>query len=449
MHHGADSAPSDDSPEQEERDVKYPDAVRDLVTPAHAAALSQAVDTLLSVCAGVPSHVAMQPRLVDKANKYLTVHSPLTPRLLAEHLVGTSTLGSELLTRNDPETGRRCRAVAYDSDDAFTLLTVAAKQLAASGVTALLVRNQAKPNSGHMWALFDGEVDPARAFAVLEGWAPGLRTVRERFPNPTVKNGQRLRLPGGCYLPVATDPVPVEVALYGVDDEGPQWEDALSPMAWVLIAGAINPATAIQHAWLPTDQRPAPHVPPQPPGKPAPAPRAIPAAGTIDALVERFNREHPISSLVEANKSGVFRSPWHADSTPSCHRRMDGGREYWVDFSRDNRGGDALALYAALHGFWPAEAEKPERLKALAHAGYELPARKEGCTFERRGDDLLIRLTIANVAKWERAKTSLKQSLAPRYDATEKAWVLPAARAEAVQAWARTFAAAERGERAS
>ncbi len=444
---GADSAPLGDDRVQEEEDVKYPDAVRDLVAPQHAAALSQAVDTLLSVCAGMPSHVAMQPRATEKANKYLTMHTPLTPRLLAEHLAGTSTLGTGLLVRDEPEMGRRCRAVAYDSDDAFTLLTVAARQLAVHDVTALLVRNRAKPNSGHMWVLFDGEVDPARAFAVLEGWAPGLRTVREKFPSPTVKGGHRLRLPGGCYLPVASDPVPVEVALFGVEDETPQWEDALSPMAWVLIAGAVTPAAAIQHAWLPTDQRPTPHVPPKAP--PVHATMAQPTEGSLDAIVARFNREHPISSLVEVNKHGVFHSPWHADTTPSCHRRLDGAREYWVDFSTEQRGGDALALYAALQGFWPRDAAKPDRLGALVHAGYELPKRKEGCTFERRGDELLVRLSISDSAKWERAKESLKHSLAPQYDAAEKAWVLPAARADAVQAWARDFAATERGERAS
>jgi hypothetical protein len=428
--------------------VEYPEAVQGLVAPEHAAALSGAVGVLAGIVGGIGQHVAMQRRTEEKANKYLTVHTPLTPRLIAQHLAGTSTLGTALLTQDDPETGRRARAIAYDSDDQFSLLTVAARQLAAHDVLGLLVRNPTKRNSGHLWVLFDGEVDPARAFAVLEGWAPGLRTVREKFPSPTVKGGHRLRLPGGCYLPVGGDPVPVDVGLVGAGpDEELELVDALSPLAWVVIAGAITPAAVIQHAWLPPSQRPAPHVPQAP--RHAPAARPAPTDGGMDALVARFNQDHPVRSLVDMNARGIFRSPWHADSTPSCHCRVEGGREYWVDFSMDNRGGDALALYAALHGFWPTEAEKPERLKALAHAGYALPVRKEGCTFEQRGDDLLIRLSIAHAGKFARAKESLRATLKPRYSADDKAWVLPLAQADAARAWARDFAAAEQAGQAS
>lgn len=414
-----------------------------------ACVLAHATNALVDAVGSHPNHVVMQRRATEEGHKYLTRSAALTHLDVARHLVGSETLGAGLLTSDD-EAGdpRTCRAVAYDSDHAFGALVRASRDLAKHGLTPLLVRNDAKRASGHLWLLFDRDVDPAAVFAVLETWAPALQKVPEKFPAPAVRGGHRLRLPGGCYLPVGSDPVPVQVGV-GTSAGDVAWVDALCLEAWALIAAAVTPAGALEHAWLPVERRAPADVPP-PPKKPAPPPQtAAPTgagAGGIEEVVDAFNRQNPVVNLVDVNRSGMFRSPWHADASPSC-KLYDNGS--WCDFSRDNRGGDALSLWCALNGHWESTQDKPDRVGALRKLGLWPPPRQDSCQRERRGDDLLVRLLIGDRAKWERAKASFRQRFpSARFSSDDKAWVLPIAEREAVNGWMRAFAAAERGSAA-
>lgn len=407
---------------------------------ALACVLARAVNVLWPAFGSFPNYVVMQRRTTEKGNKYLTVNQPLTLLLLAQHVLGSITLGGGLLTSAiDADGPRLCRAVAYDSDTQFSILIAAARKLAEHGITALLVQNVAKRASGHLWVLFDGDVEAAKAFALLETWAPMLANVPERFPNLKVRGGHRLRLPGSCYLPVGSDPVPVQVALSGV---GPDldWEDALSPMAWVLIADAVTPAAAIDHAWLPPDARPKPAAPP-PAAKPV---RVVPSTASgarLEDVIERFNAEHPLHSLVEVNRGGMFHSPWHTDSSPSCKAYEDG---HWTDFSRDNRGGDALALWCATNGRWGLQDEKPDRIGALISLGL-WEEKKQGCRLQERDGRVLAHIHFTDSERFKRACASFKKATHAQYSPIEKAWVIPKEQLATAQTWARDFIAAEKG----
>ena len=306
-----------------------------------------------------PNHIVM----TGKAHpKYLTVAQPLGGEQIAAHFLGTATYGGGLCWP-DPamKSGRAARAIAWDSDDELGRLIRGATLLRRRGLAPLIVKNPSKPNSGHLWLFFDAPVDPVDALARAEQIAPCLRApeVRERFPNPDVKGGHRIRLPGGRYLPVGAPSVPVLVAQATVSG-APAWLDGTTPAGWAAIAGAVTHAPDLLLTWVDPAHRPKA---PKPPAQVRPA-AARPVVGGSD-FFETFNRENPVASLVTVNRRGFFKSPWHDDASPSCKVGPDG---LWCDFSRDRRGGDAFDLWCALpeNGFWPDTAERPDRKAAYA-----------------------------------------------------------------------------------
>ncbi len=269
-----------------------------------------------------------------------------------------------------------------------------------------------------------------------------LGTVSEHFPNLSIKGGARLRLPGGCYLPVGSDPVPVQVAL-GVAEGEPEWHDALDPMAWVLLAGALTPADAIQHAWIPPTERPR-HAPKVTTSAPKAAPASDASSGgsasdTLAQAIASFNAAYSVHSLVDVLKGGMFKSPWHEDSSASCKAYEDG---HWCDFSRDNKGGDALALWCALKGHWPDSAEKPDRIGALVALG----RLTDSLRVTRHGDLTRVAIHVwRNSGKLDRTKVALKAAFpAAHYNAAEHVWELPASAYDQARDWRTATVAVEK-----
>lgn len=321
-----------------------------------------------------PNHIVM----TGKADpKYLTVAQPLTAEQIAAHFLGKETYGGGLCWDDAAmKSGRAAGAIAWDSDDDLGRLIKGSAQLRRRGLVPLLVKNPSKSNSGHLWLFFDAPVDPVDALARAEQIAPCLRDVRERFPNPDVKGGHRIRLPGGRYKRAGAPPVAVLVAL--VPEIGaPAWLDGTTPPGWAAIACAVTHAPDLLVTWVDPAHRPkAPKSPAQ--DRPAAVRHT---AGGGASFFKKFNAENRVSDLVTVNRRGFFKSPWHTDTEPSCQVSADG---LWCDYSRDRKGGDAFDLWCALHDFWPDKADKPDRKAAYAFLCPPEPKKKDGTGQEAR-----------------------------------------------------------------
>lgn len=319
-----------------------------------------------------PNHIVM----TGKADpKYLTVAQPLTAEQIAAHFLGKETYGGGLCW-DDPsmKSGRAARAIAWDSDDDLGRLIKGGAQFRRRGLAPLVVKNPSKPNSGHLWLFLDASVDPVDALARAEQIAPCLREVRERFPNPDVKGGHRIRLPGGRYKRAGAPAVAVLVA-HAPEIGAPAWLDGTTSPGWAAIAGAVTHAPDLLVTWVDPAHRPkAPKAPAQ--GRPA-AVRHTAAGGA--GFFKKFNAENRVSDLVTVNRRRFFKSPWHTDTEPSCQVSADG---LWCDYSRDKKGGDAFDLWCALHGFWPDKADKPDRKAAYAFLCPPEPKKKDGTAGE-------------------------------------------------------------------
>ncbi len=334
--------------------------VVDARTGEAVAPLDAAVNALAPALSVFPDAVQMRQRQTESDSKYTSLGFALTPKHVKAHLEGKATLGTGLCW-DDPTmpSGRACRAIAWDSDDHFDKLMHAAHRLAGKGLRTLLIQNPVDATRGHLWALLDAPIDATSALAVAEHLAPELAGLAERFPNPNMTNGGRLRLPGGCYLPVGAVPTPVRVALVTAD--GPlTWHEGTDPHAWAAIAGAVNTAAAITATWAPPDTRERlipKHKRAQPHRRKPKRPAWRGRAG--DDFFAQFNAAHPIESLVDVLGNHKFRAPWRADErTASVHLFDDG---HWHDFGPGNRHGDAFDLWAALNGYWPPGRDRPDR----------------------------------------------------------------------------------------
>jgi len=342
------------------------------ITPPQEA-LAAAMRVVAPAVLPFPNHIVM----TGKADpKYLTVAQPLTAEQIAAHFLGTETYGGGLCW-DDPamKSGRAARAIAWDSDDDLGRLIKGGAQFRRRDLAPLVVKNQSKPNSGHLWLFFDAPVDPVDALARAEQIAPCLREVRERFPNPDVKGGHRIRLPGGRYKRAGGPAVNVLVA-QAPEIGAPAWLDGTTPEGWAAIAGAVTHAPDLLVTWVDPAHRPkAPKAPVQ--GRPA---AVRPVAGGSD-FFKKFNTENRVSDLVTVNRRGFFKSPWHDDTSPSCKVGPGG---LWCDFSRDKKGGDAFDLWCALNGFWPDKAERPDRKAAYAFLCPPEPKKQDGAGQEAR-----------------------------------------------------------------
>ncbi len=345
-----------------------------VVTPTASSGstlLAAAVEVLAPALLVGHDHLRMLPRVAEGDNKYVTVHRAPTATDIADHLCGRRTHGGMLYQAHPLSPGSRmAHAIAYDADDDFASLCQAAARLVRRGFSPLLVRNPVDATRGHLWIVFDGPFEPARALAVVEHLSPELAATKERFPDPKSSNGGRLRWPGGRYLPIAVTPTPVLVA-EGVAWGRPTWHEGTTPEGWAAIAGSVTPVGIIAATWIPAIVRPIPPqaLPPHPPQ----ARRVRVPRPTDDGFdFAAFNAANPIASLVAVDKRGYFKAPWRDERTASVHVYADGQR--WKDFGPDKRGGDAFDLWCALHGHWDCSKNRPD-LKAAIRA---LSAGKDG-----------------------------------------------------------------------
>jgi len=348
-------------------------------SPQAVSPLDAAVAVIAPAVIDFPNHIRMRSRKTDNDTKYITVHEPLTEALVRGHLLGRQSLGAGLCRPDGFRPGsRQARAVAFDSDMALTPLTRGAARLARAGLRPLLVRNPAKPASGHLWLFFDDVVDANDALAAVRTIAPELLDVKEMFPNPEVSNGHRVRLPGGYYLPVGAPRVAVDVAL-GDETGRPTWVSGVTQEGLEVIGKALSRAEILQSTFVAPTQRirvkqasDAPAVKRREPVK---------VSGEGRAFFDGFNAQNPIESMVTVDRNKKFRAPWRDEEVPSVHLYADGG---WYDFGKDKRHGkDAFDLWCALNGYWDAAANKPDR-KAAYRALNPLPQRERAT--EQRGD---------------------------------------------------------------
>jgi ribosomal protein L32 len=322
--------------------------------------LSAAVSVLAPAFTPFPNHIVMRCRHQEGEDKYYTRHHKLTRELIEQHLRGKATLGAGLLAADlFSLDGCTARVLAWDSDDDLHCLINGGMRLRRWGLYPLLVQNPTKAASGHLFLLFSRPVDPTAALAAAETIGRELRAVPERFPDPNTTTGGRLRLPGGVYLPVGGTPVPVRVAL-APEVGQPAWVDATTVEGLRVIAGAVSDPAILEATYVPPELRPKPRVAPR-----ARPPLRSPAPGRMagsDDFFARFNREHPLESMVDIGRDHKFSAPWREERTPSVHVYDDG---HWHDFGPDGRHGkDAFDLYCAINGYWDTATNKPDRKAA-------------------------------------------------------------------------------------
>ncbi len=434
----AESAPPDGPTSPDELPVPLEDkndesALPDCPTLGAAEGLSAAVDVLYAAIGHNATYLEMLPR--QTPDKYITRKAPPVRETVSAHLRGAATMGAGFYWLDAATGERRTRVLALDADakypGAFRQMLRGATRLARAGLPSLVVRNATQEGSGHLWVFLREPIEPARGFAALYHLAPELQDVPECFPNPKSSDGGRLRLPCGVYHPKDGPPVPVQVAMATASRRDLEWKDGATPEAWALIPAVVSPAGILETTWLPPDQRPAPPVVPVRRTVPAAVPRIAYTGGeTLAEVVAQFNAQYPLESLVTVNRHGYFTSPWREERTPST-KVYDNNT--WCDFSQGSRrGGDALALWCALHNYWPEGEEKPDRLGALRSLGL-LP--RHG-TLTVRPEAILVRWRIFERAEWTATKQAFCAAFPmARYQKEAKAWALPREHLAAVRAW--------------
>jgi len=322
--------------------------------------LDAAVAVIAPAVLDFPDHIVMLARRTDDDTKYTTIHDPLTPALVRDHLVGRRTLGAGLCTPDAFRPGvRHARAIAFDSDTDLLPLTRGAARLKRAGLCPLLVRNRAKDASGHLWLFFDAAIDANVALAAVRTIAPELAEVKEMFPNPDVSNGHRIRLPGGYYLPVGAPRVAVDVAL-GDETGRPAWVSGVTQAGLAIIGSALSRASILQHTFVPPTQRIA--IKKAVSAPPVKRRGTVKVSGQGRAFFDRFNAQNPIEGMVTVGRNKKFPAPWRHEEVASVHVYPDGS---WHDFGKDKlHGKDAFDLWCALNGYWDAVANKPDRKAA-------------------------------------------------------------------------------------
>jgi hypothetical protein len=335
------------------------------------AALRSAVAVLLPAVEHFADALRMLARRVDGDAKYTSLHRSLTAKDIERHLQGSVVHGSGLSWPDPLHPGRRlCRALAWDSDTDLDVLLYGAASLDAVGLRPLLVRNPTKPSCGHLWLFLDAPLEPIMAMARAEYLAPALRKARERFPDGS-SNGGRIRLPGGCYLPINGKPVAVRVAA-GRQDMPLVWLDGTIPLAWALIGCAVSQAGILTSTWLPPSERPQ-----FKPVTVAPIRKTVRPANLQGSLVERvqaWSAANPVTSLVSV-KHNKFVASWRRETVASVHYYDDDG--HWWDYGGKFGGRDSFDLYCRLNGYWDEGSNKPRRVEAARALGI-LPEKGAG-----------------------------------------------------------------------
>jgi len=363
-----------------------------------------------------PRHIAMEPSgprkyawQKDAAGQDL----PLTRDLLAAHLAGMRTLGSEL--RWIVGTGARRHAVTYllgwDADNAADLaaLIACAAGLHASGARPILERSPSATHAGggRLWLFFAAAVDPGAAWATATKHAPHLATIRECWPSWQVgpdDRGQAVRLPAGVYQ---RDAVRAPIPHAPWEPTGLVWRTGraaaalllteATPAAWVTEPAPAPPPE--RHPTPPPILDPTPIAPTATPSEPAAwhDPRwlaryshnrhRLPFAVTEKEAIAWFNARHDVRELLPKEHNGYARATWRGERTPSVGYLPNNA---WIDYGRGGQaggrrdGGDAFDALCRLKGLdrgaaleqivLPALlAEAKTLLDGAAHTGAGVP----------------------------------------------------------------------------
>ncbi len=331
--------------------------------------------------------------------------APLTPDLLAAHLAGARTLGSELRWIVGTGTDRRIvtYSLGFDADNAEDLagLIASAAHLHASGARPVLERSPsvAHAGGGRLWLWFAAAVDPGAAWATAVRHAPALAAVRECWPSWQVgpdDRGQAVRLPAGVYQ---RDGVRAPIPHAPWEPTGLIWRTGRAAAA--LLLTEVTPA-----AWItepvphpaPASDRPAMTAPtldqapadlaarPWPAAKDDPRWRAT-AAGrergwpfwvTDREAITWYNARHDVRELLPKERNGYARATWRDERTPSIGYLPNNA---WIDYGRGGRvggshdGGDAFEALCRVSGKTRRETLRDLVLpELLAEAGTLLAA---------------------------------------------------------------------------
>ncbi len=350
--------------------------------PADETAL---IARLAAIAGGLGRHLVMPPA---GPYKYVWREGPATLALVARHLRGEVTIGTEL-RRADGTTLAAC----WDADNPadFAGLLVAARQLQAAGARPLLERSPTAgkhAGGGRLWLFFPTPVEAGRAWATAVAQAPALAAVPEFWPTLHLRpedRGQAVRLPGGFYQ---REPGAGWCALAEFAD-APIWVvgreaaaltlTATTPAGWVTAPAPPPPARdelpagappALDCGLIPPDGA---HPPPVAWSDPVWLPKygaakeVLPFAITDKEAIAWCNARHDVRTLLPKEANGYARAVWRAERTPSIGYLPN---NQWVDFGAGGRrpdgrrdGGDAFEALCRLRGL-----DRPAALREIVAA---------------------------------------------------------------------------------
>lgn len=335
-----------------------------------------AAQLLVDIAGPGPVHIEMSPR---GPKKYYDVPRSFTLQDARAHLKGWKTKGA-YLRHPDGKT----RAVCYDADtpDDWSELRLAARLLTLVGYRPLL-EDSPVGRGGHMWIIYTGPVDVARAHRHLQQHAPALRQIKESWPGP---GPNKVRLPGGRYVKPGLNTWCPLYNAYGLPlaTHGAQ-------AAQVLLMYQ-TPAHIIPDDFPDPEPEPAPlSAPGSPAGEqtnrddqargndmggrePSPAwvdnrwqqkyGKYLWFQFTPAQLAAWYNEQHQVEELLPPEKNGMGLASWRGEHTASVGLREAG----WVDFGASARradgkpdGGDALELQVRI-----SEQAKPDVMREAA-----------------------------------------------------------------------------------
>ena len=364
-----------------------------------------------------PRHIAMQPsgpRKYTWEKDHLGNDAPLTPDLLAAHLAGARTLGSELRWIVGEGTERRVvtYGLGFDADNAEDLagLIAGAARLHASGARPVLERSPAVAHAGggRLWLWFAAAIDPGAAWATAVKHAPWLAGVRECWPSWQVgpdDRGQAVRLPAGVYQ---RDGVRAPIPHAPWEPPGLIWRTGRAAAALLLtevtatawVTEPAPPPPPERHPTLPPSLDLTPVTPTAAPAEPAAwrDPRwlaryghhrdRLPIAVTEKEAIAWYNARHDVRELLPKERNGYARATWRGERTPSIGYLPNNA---WIDYGRGGQagggrdGGDAFDALCRLERLDRGEALERIVLPALlaearaildgaAHAGTGVPS---------------------------------------------------------------------------
>lgn len=245
--------------------------------------------------------------------RYISVKEPLQPELVAQHLLGTLTLGAYALDQED-----RAKWLCFDADDApaWAQLRRLARELAQQDEPAYLEPSR---RGGHLWLFLPpmaGQDARRLGRSYLQQY--GLETL-ELFPKQdrlVTGPGSFVRLPLGIHQKTRR-------RYHFITLDG----DPLAPTVRQQVALLANPARLSQALINDVLAR----VPPDPAAAPSPTftsrDEDVAGATLAERLKNRISVYEFVSAYVALDERGVGLCPFHDDHHKSFGVNREGN--YW------------------------------------------------------------------------------------------------------------------------